>query len=122
MRPFTSSTSAGLDDATAGADFAAAFPEVSKPAAGAPTPGVSATEAMGVPAAALAGHMATGNASGMLAGGIPLLRAPVRNALLSQWYQKRFAKPPAKGGRMTEQELGALSRMLLSTDLLAQPD
>lgn len=103
-------------------DFAAAFPQVSRPAAGSPTPGVSALEAAGVPAAALAGHIATGNAHGMLAGGLPLLRAPVRNMLLSKWYQKQFAKDPSKPGAMTPAQLGALSQMLLSTGVLEEPE
>lgn len=103
-------------------DFALAFPRISGPAAGSPTPGVSATEAVGAPALALAGHMATGNAAGMLAGGIPLLRAPVRNMLLSKWYQNQFAKDPSKLGKMTPAQLGALSQMLLSTGVLEESE
>ena len=101
-------------------DFAAAFPKVTRPAAGSPTPGVSALEAAGVPATALAGALATGSPAGILAGGIPLLRAPVRNMLLSKWYQKQFAKPKAKRGAMSEAELGALSQLLLSSGMLEE--
>lgn len=99
-------------------DFAAAFPQVSRPAAGSPTPGVSALEAAGVPAASLAGAITTGSSVGMLAGGLPLLRAPVRNMLLSHWYQNQFAKPKAQRRPMSEAERGALSQLLLTSGLL----
>lgn len=102
--------------------FALAEPKVSKPAAGTPTPGVSALEAAGVPAAALAGAMSTGNAHGVLAGGLPLLRAPVRNMLLSKWYQDKFAKRAPKRGGLTPEQQGALSQMLLTAGVLDQPD
>ena len=102
-------------------NFAAAFPQLTKPGAGAPTPGVSALEAMAVPLAAMAGHATTGNAPGLLAGGLPLLRSPVRNMLLSKWYQKQFAKEPSTLGPMTPEQMGALSKMLLTTGVLDQP-
>lgn len=101
-------------------DFAAAYPQLTKPSAGAPTPGVSALEAMAVPAAAMIGHGASGNASGLLAGGLPLLRAPVRNMLLSKWYQQAFAKPPSKAGSLTPDEMGALSKFLLTSGVLEE--
>lgn len=101
-------------------DFAAAYPQLTKPSAGAPTPGVSALEAFAVPAAAMIGHGASGNASGLLAGGLPLLRSPARNMLLSQWYQKAFAKPPSKMGSLTPEEMGALSKMLLTSGVLEE--
>jgi len=104
------------------AKFAKAYPQLTKPSAGAPTPGVSAIEAFAVPIASALGHGATGNASGLLAGGVPLLRSPVRNLLLSKWYQQQFAKDPSKLGKMTPEQLGALSQMLLSTGVLEQQE
>ncbi len=101
-------------------DFAAAFPQVTKPGAGAPTPGVSALEAMAVPLAAMAGHATTGNAPGLLAGGLPLLRSPVRNMLLSKWYQKQFAREPSTMGNLTPEEMGALSKFLLTSGVLEE--
>jgi hypothetical protein len=99
-------------------DFAAAFPQVTKPGAGSPTPGVSALEAMAVPVAAMIGHGSTGNASGLLAGGLPLLRSPVRNLLLSKWYQKQFAKEPSSMRSLSPDEMGALSKFLLTSGVL----
>lgn len=100
--------------------FAAAYPQLTKPAAGSPTPGVSALEAIGVPAAAAVGSAATGNASGMIAGGLPLLRAPVRNLLLSKWYQQQFARQPSKRGRLSEEDQGALARAMIASGMLDQ--
>jgi len=102
-------------------DFAAAFPQITKPGAGAPTPGVSALEAMAVPVAAMVGHGSTGNASGLLAGGLPLLRSPIRNLLLSKWYQKQFAKEPSKMRSLSPEEMGALSKFLLTSGVLEEP-
>ncbi len=105
------------DQATIG-NFAAAFPQLAKPAAGSPTPGVSALEAMAMPIAGMIGHGSTGNASGVLAGGLPLIRSPVRNMLLSKWYQKQFAKDGGKHSQLSEEDMGALSKMLLSSGVL----
>lgn len=103
-------------------NFAKAFPQLTRPAAGVPTPGVSALEAVGVPLMMMAGHGATGNASGLLAGGLPLLRSPVRNMLLSKWYQQQFAKDPGKVGALSQEQLGALSQMLLSSGVLEEKE
>lgn len=103
-------------------DFAAAFPQVTKPGVGAPVPGVSTLEAMAVPVAAMIGHGSTGNASGLLAGGLPLLRSPVRNMLLSKWYQKQFAKTKPGAASLTPDEIGALSKFLTTSGVLNDRD
>lgn len=99
-------------------DFAAAFPDVARPAAGSPTPGVSALEAAGVPALSLAGALASGSPYGILAGALPLARAPVRNMLLSRWYQQRFAREPGVKQALSPEETGALSKFLLTSGIL----
>lgn len=66
-----------------------------------PAPGVSGTEIYGMSGMGAAGSAAAGPA-GWLAGGLPLLRGPVRSLLLSDAYQNRFGKPnrdPSKTAR-----------------------
>jgi len=66
-------------------------------ASGAPAPGVSALE----PVLALGGA-ATGGVAGTLAGGLPLLRGPVRSLLLSEPYQKYMAKTGVSPSMMAQ--------------------
>jgi hypothetical protein len=105
--------------------FSAAFPTFTKTAVGEPTPGVSALEAVAVPIMAAAGTVASGGAHGLIAGGLPLLRSPVRNMLLSEWYQRMFAHQPDVSGPMngmTPEDQGALTRALIGSGLLSEPN
>lgn len=74
-------------------EFSAAFPQFVRESEMVPTPGVSALEAAAAPIMAGIGSAASGSPAGLIAGGIPLLRTPVRNMLLSQPYQKLVATP-----------------------------
>jgi len=100
-------------------NFAAAFPQLTRPRAGTPTPGVSALEAAAIPLAVLGGHAAAGP-GGILAGGLPLLREPTRNLLLSDWYQKRFAKPGKVHRPISDAQQGALARAMIANGLLSE--
>lgn len=73
-------------------EFAAAFPQFVRAAEMVPAPGVSALEATAAPIMAGIGG-AGGGPAGLLAGGLPLLRSPVRNMLLSPAYQQLFVQP-----------------------------
>lgn len=94
--------------------FASAFPQFAGRGPSTPTPNVSALEAIAAPALAIGGHAAAGGA-GMLAGAIPLLRSPVRNVLLSDWFQRNYANPSEIKGTATGVTPQAL-RSLIATD------
>jgi len=81
-----SGLSGGLADI---AKFQAAAPDMVKPRAGMPNSPSAATSAAGLLAASSASNPATA----ALKGGIPLLRGPLRDLILSEPYQKVFAGP-----------------------------
>jgi hypothetical protein len=72
--------------------FATAFPKVAR--SNQDGAGISALEPMSSAMYATAGQLASGNAAGLLAGGLPLLRSPARSLALSKSLQKL----PAYGG------------------------
>ncbi|MGL4641119.1 MAG: hypothetical protein ACRCVX_15495 [Shewanella sp.] len=74
------------------AEFDQAFPKFSGEASKTQAPGVSALNATAAPMLGLMGSAASGSPAGMIAGGLPLLRDPMRKMLSSGWYQ-RGAKP-----------------------------
>lgn len=93
--------------------FAAGFPMFNRPGAATPAPGISATEAAAVPMLGALTRTATGDHAGWLAGGLPLLRSPVRNLILSKYYQRLFAH--RNGGHdmtLSPQEQAALAASL----------
>lgn len=69
------------------ANFNRTFPKFSGPGASTPAAGISALEPMSMAGYGAIGQAASGDARGLLAAGIPLLRDPVRSALLSAPYQ-----------------------------------
>lgn len=100
-------------DAETAGRFAAAFPLSNRLGATTQTPGVSALEATSVPMLGALTRTAVGEPAGWLASGIPLVRAPVRNLLLSKYYQRLFAKQRGKHDtQLTPQEQGALAASL----------
>lgn len=72
-----------------------AFPQYLGDATKVPTPGVSKSEAL-ASALMAGGGAASQGATGLLAGGIPLISEPVRNLLFSKWYQGKMTKFPTK--------------------------
>ena len=85
--------------------FAQAFPRVSREAASVPPPGVSGTDAASTAFLGTAGYAAAGGPAGLMAAGLPLLRSPARNLVLSHGYQSRLLPAPNAG-----QPLGPLGR------------
>lgn len=72
-----------------------AFPQYLGDATKVPTPGVSKSEALASELLATAGAGGAG-APGLMAGGIPLISDPIRNLILSKWYQNKMVKFPEK--------------------------
>lgn len=73
--------------------FAQAFPRMARDAAGVPPPGVSGTDAASSAFLGTGGYAAAGP-MGIAAAGLPLLRAPARNLVLSQRFQSRLLPGP----------------------------
>ena len=73
--------------------FAQAFPRMSRDASMVPPPGVSGTDAASSAFLGTAGYGMAGP-MGIAAAGLPLLRAPARNLVLSQGYQSRLLPAP----------------------------
>lgn len=72
-----------------------AFPHAMREGSKVPSPGVSGTDAAMSGILSIGGGAAAGPA-GMLAGGLPLLRGPARNLVLSPAYQKFATADPAQ--------------------------
>jgi hypothetical protein len=89
------------------ARFQQANPSVMREAVGLPPAGVSGGDvAMGLMLAA------QGDGRKALASGLPLLRGPVRSLILSDAYQKAFAKVPKTPVDATPDKLAAAVRLL----------
>lgn len=76
--------------------FNTSFPKASQPTQQSAGAGISALEPMAGAIYGGVGQMATGNPSGLLAAGIPLLRSPARTLALSKMMQKT----PQYGGNV----------------------
>ena len=74
--------------------FAQAFPRVARDASSLPPPSVSGTDAAASAMLGTIGYGAGGPA-GLMAAGLPLLRSPARNLVLSGAYQSRLLKEAA---------------------------
>jgi hypothetical protein len=83
--------------------MAESFPSVMREGGRVPSPGVSGTDAT---AAALLGTLGygVGGPAGLVAAGLPLLRGPARNLVLSPFYQ-RFATSPGMKPPVSETAL-----------------
>lgn len=68
--------------------FAQAFPRVAREVESVPPSGVSGTDAAGAAVLSIGGAAAAGSPAGAVAGGLPLLRGPARNRMLSPTVQK----------------------------------
>lgn len=75
--------------------FAQAFPRMARDAAGVPPPGVSGTDAASAAFLGTGGFAAAGPI-GIAAAGLPLLRTPARNLVLSQRFQGGLLPAPAQ--------------------------
>ncbi len=75
--------------------MAEAFPSVMREGGRVPSPGVSGTDAAMSAMLGVGGGAAAGPA-GILAAGLPLLRSPARNLVLSPAYQKFATSDPTK--------------------------
>lgn len=74
--------------------FAQAFPRFSREAASVPSPYSSGTDAASSAMLGTAGYGAAGGPAGLVAAGLPLLRAPARNLVLSRRYQSGLLPAP----------------------------
>lgn len=79
-----------------------AFPQYLGDATKVPTPGVGKAEALASGIMATTGA-AGGGAPGLLAGGIPLISEPIRNLILSKWYQEKMLKYPEQSASKLSQ-------------------
>lgn len=96
-------------------EFANAFPKVSQRMPSVIPPGASGTDA------ASAAVLATmGDGTGKLAAGLPMLRGPARNLVLSPGYQSRLLKPPVPFGQSVIRS-GLAGSPLLQTILQPAP-
>lgn len=93
-----------------------AFPSYMREASRVPTPGVSQVEPLAAGMLASTGA-AAGGPIGILAGGLPLLRTPARNLVLSRPYQNMMLRPDYSPGLLElaaqaagNDRLGILSR------------
>jgi hypothetical protein len=75
--------------------FAQAFPRVARDASSLPPPSVSGTDAASSAILGGIGYAAAGGPAGLLAAGLPLLRSPARNLVLSGVYQSRLLRDAA---------------------------
>lgn len=92
------------------ANFSRAFPKFSGPGASTPAAGISALEPMSMAGYGAIGQAASGDARGLLASGIPLLRDPARNLLLSRPYQSLVR--PSYGPGLLPSVSGLLANQL----------
>jgi hypothetical protein len=92
------------------ANFNRAYPKFSGPGASTPAAGISALEPMSMAGYGAIGQAASGDARGLLAAGIPLLRDPVRSILLSRPYQSMVS--PSYGPGLLTQAGGLLANQL----------
>jgi hypothetical protein len=90
------------------AKFSDAFPQLTRSAAGNPTPGVSAIEPLAVGGFGLGGQ---GSGLGWWPAGLPFLRGPVRSTLLSDLYQRNFARPNYSATMVAENALQSFGRV-----------
>lgn len=88
----------GLNDI---AKFNDAFPDASKPTAGLPTSPSAVTAGTSLLAAGSGG----GAAVAALKGGVPFLRGPIRDAILSEPYQRMMASRSYKPGTSADPEV-----------------
>ncbi len=77
------------------AKFANAFPRSAREIERVPPSGVSGTDAAMSATLGLGGAAAAGSPTGLAAAGLPLLRGPARNYVLSEKYQQRLLKDPS---------------------------
>ena len=75
--------------------MANSFKDVMREGGNVPSPGVSGTDAAASALLGVAGA-AGGGPMGLLAGGLPLLRGPARNLVLSPAFQKFATSDPSK--------------------------
>ena len=92
--------SGGLEDI---GQFAAAFPKAAQPSQMSAGAGISALDPLAGAGYGALGSAVTGNPTGLLAAGIPMLRSPARSMALSSVMQKS----PIYGGKA----LNAASRI-----------
>ncbi len=74
--------------------FARAFPRVAREVEGVPPSGVSGTDAFGSAVMSMQGAAAANSPAGLMAGGLPMLRGPAREKVLSPSYQKELLTEP----------------------------
>lgn len=98
------------DELSTIAKFNKAHPKFSGAGVGTPAPGVSALEAAAMAGFGMAGGMGTDSPMGLLAAGIPLLRTPVRSALLSKPVQGLIQ--PSYGPGLLTQAGGLVANQL----------
>ncbi|MDE2441943.1 MAG: hypothetical protein KGP14_13045 [Betaproteobacteria bacterium] len=79
--------------------FAQAFPRVTRDASNIPPSGVSGTDAAMAATLGLGGAAASGSPAGLAAAGLPLLRNPAKQRILSKRYQERLLD--TSSGRLT---------------------
>lgn len=103
--------------------FNQAYPKFTGPAPSTQTPGVNYLDALSMPSLSAIGAMATGSPTGLLAGGLPLLRGPARSLALSKVMQ---ASPKygaglldELGGGLSPTTLGLLPRTAIPSGLLS---
>lgn len=77
------------------AKFANAFPRSAREIERVPPSGVSGTDAAMSATLGLGGAAASGSPAGLAAAGLPLLRGPARNHVLSPQYQESLLKDPS---------------------------
>lgn len=87
--------------------FARSFQRVAREIESIPPAGVSGTDAASASMLAVGGAGAAGNVVGMAAGGLPLLRGPAREKVLSKAYQDNLIK--GSGAPMTRSKTAALA-------------
>jgi len=94
------------------ADFANAYPALSRPGAKIPAAGVSKSEALASLILGGIGHSATGNVMGTLLAALPLLSHPARSLALSKTLQKL----PSYEQGIVSKALNELSRLPVSSE------
>ena len=94
--------------------FARAFPHVTRELSKVPASGVSGTDAFSSAVMGGLGYGAAGGPVGLLAAGLPLMRTPARNLVLSKGYQSSLLKEPPR----PEFGTGAMRAALVGKSLL----
>jgi hypothetical protein len=90
--------------------FDQAFRPFNREAGMVPAPGVSALEPLAMTGYGLGGAAVLGP-GGLVAGAIPLARPSVRSMMLSDIYQRNFARPDYSPGAMPENNIQSLARL-----------